>query len=345
MNVSTVGLDLAKNVFQVHAINEAGEVIVRKALRRRQVMPFFSRLEPCLIGMEACGTSHFWAREIAALGHEVKLMPPAYVKPYVKRGKTDAGDAAAICEAVTRPTMRFVAAKSPEQQAMVALLRSRDLLIRQRTQLVNMIRSQLAEFGIVLAKGIQHALKLVDRLLDGEALDIPALAARVLITLAEQVRDLQVRVGSLERELRTWSRDNQVAKRLQTIPGIGIITASALVASVTDPQLFTSGRQFAAWLGLTPRADSSGGKERLGRISKMGDQYLRRLLVTGMTSRLRWLRHHPEAQPWAAELLQRKPAKLVAVALANKTARVAWAVMTRGEVYRAPQPSNREAAA
>ena len=345
MNVSTVGLDLAKNVFQVHAINEAGEVIVRKALRRRQVMPFFSRLEPCLIGMEACGTSHFWAREIAALGHEVKLMPPAYVKPYVKRGKTDAGDAAAICEAVTRPTMRFVAAKSPEQQAMVALLRSRDLLIRQRTQLVNMIRSQLAEFGIVLAKGIQHALKLVDRLLDGEALDIPALAARVLITLAEQVRDLQVRVGSLERELRTWSRDNQVAKRLQTIPGIGIITASALVASVTDPQQFTSGRQFAAWLGLTPRADSSGGKERLGRISKMGDQYLRRLLVNGMTSRLRWLRHHPEAQPWAAELLQRKPAKLVAVALANKTARVAWAVMTRGEVYRAPQPSNREAAA
>jgi transposase len=308
-------------------------------------MPFFSRLEPCLIGMEACGTSHFWAREIAALGHEVKLMPPAYVKPYVKRGKTDAGDAAAICEAVTRPTMRFVAAKSPEQQAMVALLRSRDLLIRQRTQLVNMIRSQLAEFGIVLAKGIQHALKLVDRLLDGEALDIPVLAARVLITLAEQVRDLQVRVGSLERELKTWSRDNQVAKRLQTIPGIGIITASALVASVTDPQQFTSGRQFAAWLGLTPRADSSGGKERLGRISKMGDQYLRRLLVNGMTSRLRWLRHHPEAQPWAAELLQRKPAKLVAVALANKTARVAWAVMTRGEVYRAPQPSNREAAA
>ncbi len=342
MNVSTVGLDLAKNVFQVHALNEAGEVIVRKALRRRQVMPFFSRLEPCLIGMEACGTSHFWAREIAALGHEVKLMPPAYVKPYVKRGKTDAGDAAAICEAVTRPTMRFVAAKSPEQQAMVALLRSRDLLIRQRTQLVNMIRSQLAEFGIVLAKGIQHALKLVDRLLDGEALDIPALAARVLITLAEQVRDLQVRVGSLERELRTWSRDNQVAKRLQTIPGIGIITASALVASVTDPQQFTSGRQFAAWLGLTPRADSSGGKERLGRISKMGDQYLRRLLVTGMTSRLRWLRHHPEAQPWAAELLQRKPAKLVAVALANKVARIAWAVMTRGETYRAPRPPTRE---
>jgi transposase len=342
MQVSTVGLDLAKNVFQVHAIDEAGAVLVRKALRRRQVMPFFSRLAPCLIGMEACGTSHFWAREIAALGHEVKLMPPAYVKPYVKRGKTDAGDAAAICEAVGRPTMRFVALKSPEQQSMLALHRTRDLLIRQRTQLVNMIRGQLAEFGIVLAKGIQHALKLVDRLLDGEALDIPALAAKVVIILAEQVRDLQVRIGILERDLKTWSRDNQVVKRLQTIPGIGIITASALAASVTDPQQFTSGRQFAAWLGLTPRARSSGGKERSGRISKMGDQYLRRLLVNGMTSRLRWLRHHPETQPWAAGLLQRKPAKLVAVALANKGARIAWAVMTRGETYRAPQPSTRE---
>jgi transposase len=295
--------------------------------------------------MEACGTSHFWAREITALGHAVKLMPPAYVKPYVKRGKTDAGDAAAICEAVTRPTMRFVAMKSPEQQSMLALHRSRDLLIRQRTQLVNMIRGQLAEFGIVLAKGIQHALKLVDRLLDGEALDIPALAAKVVITLAEQVRDLQARVQDLDKDLMAWFRGNEVARRLETIPGIGVITASALAATVTDPQQFTSGRQFAAWLGLTPRARSSGGKERSGRISKMGDQYLRRLLVNGMTSRLRWLRHHPEAQPWAAELLQRKPAKLVAVALANKTARIAWAVMTRGETYRAPQPSTRKVTA
>jgi transposase len=339
MKVSTVGLDLAKNVFQVHAVDEAGQVIIRKALRRRQVMPFFERLEPCLIGMEACGTSHYWARELCQLGHEVKLMPPAYVKAYVKRGKTDAGDAAAICEAVTRPTMRFVAIKSPEQQSMLALHRSRDLLIRQRTQLVNMIRSQLAEFGIVLAKGIQHALKLVEQLLDGKALGIPTLAAKVVITLAEQLRDLQARIGDLEKDLVTWSRDDQVVKCLQTIPGIGIITASALAASVTDPQQFTSGRQFAAWLGLTPRANSSGGKERLGRISKMGDQYLRRLLVNGMTSRLRWIRLHPEAHPWAAKLLQSKPAKLVAVALANKAARIAWAVMTRGEIYRPSQPS------
>lgn len=345
MKVSTVGLDLAKTVFQVHAVDEAGEVIVRKALRRRQVKPFFERLEPCLIGMEACGTSHYWARELRQLGHDVKLMPPAYVKAYVKRGKTDAGDAAAICEAVTRPTMRFVAIKSPEQQSMLALHRSRDLLIRQRTQLVNMIRSQLAEFGIVLAKGIHHALKLVEQLLDGETLGIPALAAKVVITLAEQLRDLQARVGDLEKVLVTWSRDDQIVKCLQTIPGIGIITASALAATISDPQQFTSGRQFAAWLGLTPRANSSGGKERSGRISKMGDQYLRRLLVNGMTSRLRWVRHHPEAQPWAAELLQRKPAKLVAVALANKIARVAWAVMTRGEIYRTPRPSTREVTA
>jgi transposase len=345
MKVITVGLDLAKNVFQVHAIDGGGEVVVRRALRRRQVMPFFSKLEPCLIGMEACGTSHFWARELCQLGHEVKLMPPAYVKPYVKRGKTDAGDAAAICEAVTRPTMRFVAIKSPEQQAMLALHRARALLVRQRTQLVNMIRGQLAEFGIVLAKGIQHALKLVEQLLDGKALDIPELAAKVVITLAEQLRALQARIADLEKDLVTWSRDDQVVKCLQTIPGIGIITASALAASVTDPHQFTSGRQFAAWLGLTPRANSSGGKERLGRISKMGDQYLRRLLVNGMTSRLRWLRRYPEAHPWAANLLQRKPAKLVAVALANKAARIAWAVMTRGEIYRAPQPSTQQQAA
>ena len=272
-------------------------------------------------------------------------MPPAYVKPYVKRGKTDAGDAAAICEAVTRPTMRFVAIKSPEQQAMLALHRARALLIRQRTQLVNMIRGQLAEFGIVLAKGIQHALKLVEQLLDGKALGIPELAAKVVITLAEQLRALQVRIADLEKDLVTWSRDDQVVKCLQTIPGIGIVTASALAASVTDPHQFTSGRQFAAWLGLTPRANSSGGKERSGRISKMGDQYLRRLLVNGMTSRLRWLRLHPEAHPWAAGLLQRKPAKLVAVALANKAARVAWAVMTRGEIYRSPRPSIHEAEA
>ena len=339
MNVSTVGLDLAKNVFQVHAIDDAGEIVVRRALRRRQMMPFFSQLEPCLIGMEACATSHFWARELSGLGHEVKLMPPAYVKAYVKRGKTDVADAEAICEAVQRPTMRFVAIKSPEQQSVLALHRTRDMLIRQRTQLVNMMRAQLAEFGIPLAKGIQHALRLVGQLLDGEAPDIPPLAIKVLMTLAEQVRDLQTRLGDLDKDLMKWFRGNEVARRLETIPGIGLITASALAATVTDPHQFTSGRQFAAWLGLTPRANSSGGKERLGRISKMGDRYLRRLLVNGMTSRLRWARLNPDADPWVANLLHRKPAKLVAVAMANKIARIAWVVMTRGEIYHTPQSS------
>ncbi len=344
MKITTVGLDLAKNVFQVHGIDAAGEIVVAKALRRRQMIPFFGKLEPCLVGLEACATSHFWARELSSLGHEVKLMPPAYVKAYVKRGKTDAADAEAICEAVQRPTMRFVAIKSREQQSVLALHRARDMLIRQRTQLGNMIRAQLAEFGMTLTKGIHHVLRLVGRLLDGETPDIPPLAIKVLMALAEQVRDLQARIGGFDKELMTWFRGNEVARRLETIPGIGLITASALAATVTDPHQFTSGRQFAAWLGLTPRANSSGGKERLGRISKMGDQYLRCLLVNGMASQLRWARLNPDAHPWVANLLHRKPAKLVAVAMANKVARIAWVVMTRGEVYGAPRSTTEVAA-
>lgn len=344
MKITTIGLDLAKNVFQVHGIDAAGEVVVRRALRRGQVFAFFSKLEPCLVGMEACGTSHYWARELGSLGHEVKLMPPAYVKPYVKRGKTDAGDAKAICEAVTRPTMRFVAVKSADQQSVVMLHRTRELLVRQRTQLMNMMRGQLAEFGVTLAKGIQHALKFVRQLLDGDALDIPDLAVKVVTILAEQMRQLQIRIRELEKELKRWFRADQIAQGLATIPGVGFITASALASTVTDPNQFTSARQFAAWLGLTPRANSSGGKERHGRISKMGDQHIRRLLVSGMTSQLRWARRHPDAHPWVASLLARKPAKLVAVAMANKAARIAWVVMTRGELYRARQPSTQQGA-
>jgi len=340
MQVTTIGLDLAKNVFQVHGIDDAGIVIVRRSLRRRQVMPFFGKLEPCLIGMEACGTSPFWARELRAMGHEVKLMPPIYVKPYVKRGKTDAADAAAICEAVGRPTMRFVPIKSAEQQSVLALHRTRDLLIGQRTQLVNMIRAQLAEFGIVMAKGIEHALRLVDQLVEGIVPDIPSLACKVMIALAEQIQALQTRIARLEDEIRMGFRGNELAKRLATIPGVGIITASALAASVTDPRRFTSARQFAASLGLTPRADCSGGRERMGRISKMGDRYLRRLLVNGMTSQLQAARRKPEAHPWVAGLLSNgKPNKLVAVAMANKAARIAWVVMTRGEIYRSNRPA------
>jgi transposase len=337
MNITTVGLDLAKNVFQVHAIDDAGKVVVRRSLR--------SKLAPCLVGVEACSTGHFWARELEALGHEVKLMPPAYVKPYIKRGKTDAADAEAIAEAVSRPTMRFVAIKSAEQQSVVALHRTRDLLVGQRTQLVNSIRSQLAEHGIVLAKGIHHVLRLLDRLVEGVVPDIPSLGSKIIIAVAEQVRTLQARIAMLEEEIKVWFRGSDLAKRLETIPGIGFITASALAASVTDPHQFTSAHQFAASLGMTPKANCSGGRERMERISKMGDQYLRRLLVSGMTSQLQAAQRKPKAHPWITNpLASGKPKKLVAVAMANKAARIAWVVMTRGEVYRARLPATKEAA-
>ena len=342
MKITTVGLDLAKNIFQVHGIDDMGSVIVRRSLRRSQMLPFFSKLEPCLVGMEACGTSHHWARELMELGHEVKLMPPIYVKPYVKRGKTDAGDSEAICEAVTRPTMRFVAIKSVDQQSVVMLHRTRELLVRQRTQLVNMMRGQLAEFGIILAKGIQHASRFIRQLIEGEIPNIPELAITVVTALADQVRQLQVRIGVLEKELKRWFRADPLAQGLASIPGIGPITATALSSTVTDPHQFTSGRQFAAWLGLTPKANSSGGKERQGRISKMGDQHIRRLLVSGMTSQLQSVRRRPDAYPWVTAMLARKPAKLVAVAMANKAARIAWVVMTRGELYGQPNYSTQE---
>ena len=328
---------MAKSVFQVHAVGEDGKAVVRKSLRRSQLLPFFRKLPPCLIGMEACGTSHHWARELAALGHEVRLMPPAYVKPYVKRGKTDANDAEAICEAVTRPTMRFVAVKSPEQQAALALHRTRDLLVKQRTQLVNMIRGILAEQGVETPRGLHHALALSARLVDGEAPRVPALAQRVVEGLSHQIAALQSELHAIEKEILVWHRSSDVSQRLVMIPGIGIISATALAASVTNPQQFRSGREFAAWLGLTPLQNSSGGKERMGRISKMGDKYLRRLLVIGMTSLVKRARVSPTSMdPRIMELLARKPVRLATVAMANRTARIIWAVMARGETYRRP---------
>lgn len=337
MEITTIGLDLAKSIFQVHAVDAAGIVVVRKALRRSQVLAFFTKLPPCLIGIEACGTSHHWARELAKLGHDVRLMPPAYVKPYVKRGKTDANDAEAICEAVARPTMRFVPMKSPEQQAALALHRTRDLLVKQRTQLVNMIRGLLAEFGIEIVRGLHHAIELAARIAKGDAPEVPELAVRVITGLAGQIGDVQVRLAALEKELLAWHRSNELSQRLGTIPGVGLISATALAASVTDPGRFRSGRQFAASLGLTPLQNSSGGKERMGRISRMGDRYLRRLLVLGMTSLVRRARSKPDSvDPRIAAMLARKPARVVTVAAANRTARVAWAIMARGGTYRAP---------
>jgi transposase len=336
MTITTIGLDLAKSVFQVHGIDARGAVVLRKTLRRGQVVSFFSQLAPCLVGIEACGTSHYWAREIARLGHEVRLMPPAYVKPYVKRNKADANDAEAICEAVTRPTMRFVAIKSPEQQAALSMHRTRDLLVKQRTQLVNMIRGLLAEFGVDIPRGLERALLIARRILEGEALDIPDEAAKVILVLSQQAFDTHGKIKDIERDLQRWHRSNELSRRLATIPGIGPIGASALAASVTDPGQFRSGREFAAWLGLTPRQNSSGGKERLGRITKMGDRYLRKLLFVGMMSLVRRAKYKPESvDPRLADLLARKPPRVAATALANKTARIVWAIMTRGESYRA----------
>ena len=330
--VVTVGLDLAKNVFQVHAIGADGAVLIRRKLRRTEVIRFFAELPRCLVGMEACASAHHWARELMANGHEVRLMPPAYVKPYVKRGKTDAADAEAICEAVTRPTMRFVAVKSVEQQAVLMLHKSRDLMVRQRTMLINALRGHLAEYGIVTglgAAGVVASLKALHEEQDR----FPAHARSALHGIAAQLRALASEIERLEAQILDWHRNDETSRRLATIPGIGPITASAIAAAVPDASLFRSGRQFAAWLGLTPRANSSGGKERLGGITKQGDGYLRRLLVVGSTAVMRMTRKSPARQPWMAGLLERKPTKIATVALANKTARIAWAVMTRKEVY------------
>ncbi|MDX1500710.1 MAG: IS110 family transposase [Woeseiaceae bacterium] len=335
MEVSTIGLDLAKNVFQVHGISGEGALVFNRSLRRGQVLSFFEKLPPCLVGIEACGASHHWAREIAKLGHEVRLLPPAYVKPYVKRGKSDAIDAAAICEAVTRPSMRFVAIKSPDQQAVLALHRARALVVRQRTQLVNMLRGLLAEFGIVIAQGAGHAIALARRFLDGVEHALPDVARDIVANLSHQLVALHKRVLWYGRRLAREARQDPRVARLETIPGIGPVTASALVATVGDARQFRSGRAFAAWLGLTPLNRSSGGKERLGRMSKMGDRYIRRLLVLGMISRIRRIQQHPEQyDPWFADILDRKPSKLAAVAMANKTARIAWAILTRGQDYK-----------
>lgn len=335
MHVTTVGLDLAKNVFQVHGVSDHGEVLFNRALRRSQVLAFFERLDPCLIGMEACSTGHYWARALSKLGHEVKLIPPVYVKPYVKRGKSDAADAAAICEAVTRPTMRFVEVKTPDQQAILALHRTRDLVVRQRTQTINMLRGQLAEFGIVFPQGVGHAVQFAKRVFDGECPELPDVAGGVVRELCDQLFFLHEKIAGYTREMtRVAGREERVAL-LQTIPGVGPITASAIVATVGTGRQFRNGREFAAWLGLTPLNRSSGGKERLGRISKMGDQYIRRLLVVGMMSRMRQIIQNPERyDPWFADILARKPGKVAAVAMANKTARMIWAVMTRNEPYR-----------
>jgi len=334
--VSTIGLDLAKNVFQVHGADGSGAVLFRKKLRRHQVLTFFAAQPSCTVAMEACASSHYWAREIGRLGHAVRLIPPTYVKPFVKRQKNDAADAEAICEAAQRPTMRFVAPKSEQAQASAVVFRARDLLVRQRTQIMNALRGHLAEFGIVVAKGPAHVPQLVQAVED-EAEPIPELARPILQLLIDTLHRLDEQIASLDREVAQRAKENETARRLMTIPGVGPVTAVALVALAPPAETFKCGRDFAAWVGLTPLQHSTGGKQKLGATSKMGERTLRRLLIIGANGVLLWVaRNGAPAGSWIGRMLARKPPMLVRVALANKMARIVWALMARGEVYRAP---------
>jgi len=330
--ITMIGLDLAKHVFQVHCIDAQDTTVLRKRLRRGQVLAFFSRIPRCVVGLEACATAHYWARKLGALGHEVRLMPAQYVKAYIKRNKHDAADAEAICEAVQRPTMRFVPVKTADQQAAVLLHRGRQRLVRQRTGLVNALRGHLAEFGVIAPQGLRNVGKLIAIVrADGDT-RLPDVARQVLQVLANQIEQIEMAITALERQLLAWHKTNPVSQRLASIPGIGPIIATAIATTVGDPNAFRSGREFAAWLGLVPRQNSTGGKTRLGGITKRGNRYLRRLLVNGASANL--LRSKAtKADPWVIGLRRRRPPLVVAVALANKTARIAWAVMLREKEY------------
>ena len=335
--VRTVGLDIAKSVFQVHGVDGAGQVVIRRQLKRRYVLAFFDKLPACLVGIEACASSHHWSRELKALGHTVRLMPPAYVKPYVKRQKNDATDAEAICEAVTRANMRFVATKSPEQQSGLTLHRTRHLFIRQQTAVINVIRAHLAEFGIVAPVGRKGVEALLDVVANPTDKRVPAIARACLAALGAQLCRLKEQILEFDRMIMTWHRSHEASKRLDAIPGVGPILATALVASVADPKAFRSGRNFSAWIGLVPKQHSSGGKDRLGSISKQGDRYLRSLFMAGALAVIRYAKiHGSRHRPWLTALLARRPSKVAAIALANKIARMVWAMMARGERYKEP---------
>ena len=337
--VVTIGLDIAKSVFQVHGVDAEGAVVIRQKLPRARLLPFFGKLEPCLVGIEACGASHHWARELIGLSHEAKLMPPSYVKPYLKRQKNDMADAEAICEAVTRPTMRFVPVKSPEQQGVMVLHRTRLVMTRQRTQLSNAIRGHMAEFGLTAAIGREGLGKLIAVILDGDDDRVTKEARVCLAMLVDQLRLVNLQILENDRLIRTNARATEVGRRLMEIPGVGPLLASAMVAAVADPAAFKTGRNLAAWIGLVPRQNSSGGKERLGGITKQGDRYLRQMLVVGALAVVRYAQRNGTRRPWLLQLLARRTPKVAAVALANKNARMIWAIMTSGERYREPQPA------
>lgn len=337
MKTTTIGLDLAKSVFTLHGVDERGEVALRKTLKRAQVLPFFAKHERCVIGMEACGGAHDWGRRLSALGHDVRLMPASYVKPYIKRGKTDANDAAAICEAVTRPTMRFVPVKTVEQQGIIALHRARRMLVVQKVMLENSIRALCAEFGIVAMKG-RSGIVTLQRLT--REFELPPTALRALSTQFKLYELLMSEAAGLKQEIAALMNKDPVSKRLETIPGVGPMIASIVPAIVGDPLRFKSGRQFAAWLGLTPRLNGTGGKTKLGSISKCGDHYVRSLFVEGACAVLMAARKPgSKASDWVKQLAARKEYKVAAVALANKNARIAWALMVKGGTYELARPT------
>jgi transposase len=336
-SISTIGLDIAKSVFQVHGVDAAGQVVLRRQLKRRYVLAFFQGLPPCLVGIEACASSHHWSRELQALGHTVRLMPPAYVKPYVKRQKNDITDAEAICEAVTRPNMRFVPTKAVEQQSCLMLHRARHLFIRQQTAVINSIRAYLAEFGVVAPVGRRGVEQLLEVVADPADRRLPEVARVCLAALGSQLRALKAQILEFDRRIIAWHRSNATSKRLDAIPGVGPALATALVASLADPRAFRSGRDFSAWVGLVPKQNSSGGKDKLGSISKQGDRYLRSLFTAGALAVIRYAKIHGTAhRPWLTGLLARRPTKVAAIALANKLARIAWAMMARNECYKEP---------
>lgn len=333
--VTTIGLDIAKHVFHAHGADASGRAVFSKRISRSGLLAFFGRQPRCVVALEACAGAHHWGRELQRLGHEVRLIPPAYVKPFVKRQKNDATDAEAICEAAQRPSMRFVAVKSEEQQASALVFRGRDLLIGQRTQIINALRGHMAEHGWVAPKGPSHIARLAELLEDEAA--VPAVARPVLAAMLEMLAELDRRIAMLDREIARRAREDETARRLMTIPGIGPITATALAALAPPPECFAKGRDFAAWLGLVPRQHSSGGKQKLGAISRMGERSLRRLLIIGASAVvLHASKRGAPAGSWLAQMLARKPRMLVTVALANKTARIVWALLKRNEVYRAP---------
>ena len=335
--VTTIGLDIAKSVFQVHAVDAAGKVVIRRQLKRRYVLAFFEKLPPCLIGIEACASSHHWSRELQALGHSVRLMPPVYVKPYVKRQKNDATDAEAICEAVTRANMRFVETKTADQQSGLVLHRTRHLCMRQQTSVINAIRAHLAEFGVVAPVGRNGVEELLNIVTNSNDKRVPEVARVCLVALGAQLRRLKEQVLEFDRMIMAWHRSNKMSIRLDECPGVGPVLATALVATVADPKIFRSGRNFSAWIGLVPKQHSSGGKDRLGSISKQGDRYLRSLFVIGALAVIRYAKvHGTRHRPWLTALLARRPAKVAAIALANKIARMVWAMMAKCERYKEP---------